>query len=103
LPWSILHEVGKSVEALTPELLVVLEPAHRFAERPRVEPAADGSTRFLARDQPRIGQDANVLQDCGQRQVERRRQVTRSDWTACRGELCDDGTPRRIGECGERR
>lgn len=76
------------------------DPVGGRAERFRVEPAVVDAPLAAPFQEPGLLEDLQVLRDCGQRDVERLRQV--GDARFPEREAREDGAASRVGECRER-
>src|SRR5262249_3446244 len=106
-PWGLLLFVFAGLEKLLqgvqppiPELLVALDPRRRTLHRSRHEPAVVDPPVLLAGEQPGMLEDAQVLRDRGERDVERRRELAYRRRGPLR-EVRNDGAARRVGQRAE--
>jgi hypothetical protein len=96
---GVVQIAGELVELTVPELLILLDPDRRIAERIRPELAAPHPPVAADGGEASSSQHAQVFRYRRERHVEGSRQV--ADGRISRGEPRQEGAPGGIGEGGE--
>jgi hypothetical protein len=66
---------AQAIDPRVPEGFVTIEPFERALERAPLQPAIDDPADLVARDEPRILEDVEMLDEAGQRHPERLGQI----------------------------
>ena len=78
---------------------MAVQPLERAPEGAALQTAAHHAADLVAGDEPGVLQDAQMLDEAGERHAERRGQL--ADRTLALPQLREDGAPRRVGERAE--
>jgi hypothetical protein len=97
----VLQKRTQAVEPRIPELLVALQPRERGLQRTALELTAHHAAGLFPLDEPRILQNAEMLDESRKRHAEWLGQLP--DRAVAMPELGEHGTPRGIGERAEDR
>jgi hypothetical protein len=92
----VLQKRAQAVKPRIPELLVTLQPRERGLQRTTLELTAHHAAGLLPLDEPRILQDAEMLDEARKRHAEWLGKL--ADRSAAMPELGEHGTPRGISE-----
>ena len=95
----MLQKRAQAVKPRIPELLVTLQPRERGLQRTALELTAHHAAGLLSLDEPRILQNAEMLDESRKRHAEWLGQL--ADRAVAMPELGEHGTPRGIGERAE--
>jgi hypothetical protein len=95
----VLQKRAQAVEPRIPELLVALQPRERGLQRTALELTAHHAAGLPSLDEPRILQNAEMLDESRQRHAEWLGQLP--DRAVAMPESGEHGAPRGIGECTE--
>ncbi len=95
----MFDESAEAIELRVPEHFVMAQPGERAGGRPLPQRATHHPPRLAPRDESGLLQDAEVLDEAGQRHPMRHRQL--ADGALAVAQLRKDGAPSRIGERAE--
>ena len=91
--------VAQAVEPGIPEGFLPVQPFERARQRPALQPTIHDAADLAARDETRVFEDAQMLDEAGQRHSEGIRQL--SDRAFPLPQSCKHGTARGIGQRAE--